>query len=248
MYAARLTYGPVELAFTDRHGGVSGAPFDSLNLGWSGGDDPQAMAENHRLLMDDFAPGDGVERLAELGQVHGNQVAVVGPRGPRHDVHGHLHAIGDGLVTAEPDITLSVRAADCVPVLFADAEAGVIGACHCGRPGVVAGIVPATLAAMRALGATQITAWVGPHVCGTCYEVPQQMQDDVAAVEPITRATTSWGTPSLDVGGGVRAQLEREDVDIVDVSRCTIESPDLFSYRREGKLSGRQAGLIRRTP
>ena len=246
MYAARLTLGPVELAFTDRHGGVSGAPYDSLNLGWSGGDEPEAMAENHRLLMDDFAPGDGVERLAELGQVHGNVVEVVGPDGPRHDVHGHLHGIGDGLVTAEPGITLSVRAADCVPVLFADSENGVIGACHCGRPGVVAGIVPATLAAMRELGASEIRAWVGPHVCGWCYEVPQHLQDEVVAREPVTRATTSWGTPSLDVGAGVRAQLEREHVSVVDLSRCTIESPDLYSYRREGKLSGRQAGLIRR--
>ena len=248
MYAARLTHGPVELAFTDRHGGVSGAPFESLNLGWAGGDEPEAMAANHRVLMDDFAPGDGVESLAEIGQVHGNVVVLVGPEGPGHDVHGHLHGIGDGLVTAEPGVTLAVRAADCVPVLFADPEAGVIGACHCGRPGVVAGIVPATVAAMRELGATSITAWIGPHVCGRCYEVPQEMQDDVAAVEPATLATTSWGTPSVDVGAGVRAQLGREGVEIVDLSRCTIESPDLFSYRREGKLSGRQAGLIRRTP
>jgi polyphenol oxidase len=247
LYAARLTHGPVELAFTDRHGGVSGAPFDSLNLGWSGGDDPAAMAANHRLLMDDFAPGDGVEQLAELGQVHGNQVEVVGPQGPRHDVHGHLHGIGDGLVTAEPGITLGVRAADCVPVLLADAGAGVIGACHCGRSGVVAGIVPATVAAMRDLGAGEITAWVGPHVCGLCYEVPQDLQDHVAAHEPATRATTSWGTPSLDVGAGVRAQLERDAVEVVNLSRCTVESPDLFSYRREGGLSGRQAGVIRRT-
>jgi YfiH family protein len=246
LYAERLTHGPVELAFTDRHGGVSGAPFDSLNLGWSGGDDPHAMAENHRILMDDFAPGAGVEGLAELGQVHGNDVLRVGPEGPGHEVHGHLHGIGDGLVTDQPGVTLAVRAADCVPVLFADAEAGVVGACHCGRPGVVAQIVPATVTAMRELGASDITAWVGPHVCGRCYEVPQEMADAVAAVEPATRATTSWGTPSVDVGAGVRAQLEREGVVVVDVSRCTIESRDLYSYRREGARSGRQAGLVRR--
>lgn len=249
MYSSRLTHGPVELAFTDRHGGVSGAPFDSLNLGWAGGDDPEAMAENHRLLMDDFAPGAGVEGLAEIGQVHGREVLQVGPDGPRHDVHGHLHGIGDGLVTTQPGVTLGVRAADCVPVLFAAAGPGagtaVVGACHCGRDGVVAGIVPATIATMRALGATAVTAWVGPHVCGRCYEVPPELQDAVAAVEPATRASTSWGTPSLDVGAGVRAQLEREGVEVVDVSRCTVESPDLFSYRREGRLSGRQAGLIR---
>jgi len=245
LYASRLTHGPVELAFTDRHDGVSGAPFDSLNLGWSGGDDPGAMAENHRLLMDDFAPGDGVERLAELKQVHGREVVPVGPDGPGHGVDGHVHGIGDGLVTAEPGITLAVRAADCVPLLLADIEARVIGACHCGRPGLVAGIVPATLAAMRQLGASRITAWVGPHVCGRCYEVPTRMQADVAAVEPATAATTSWGTPSLDLAAGVGTQLEREHVDATHLSSCTRESPDLFSYRRDGKLSGRQAGVIR---
>jgi len=245
LYASRLTRGPVELAFTDRHDGVSGAPFDSLNLGWSGGDDPAAMAENHRLLMEDFAPGDGVERLAELKQEHGREVVRVGPEGPGHGVDGHLHGIGDGLVTSEPRITLAVRAADCVPVLFADTEAGMIGACHCGRLGLELGIVPATLAAMREYGASRVMAWVGPHVCGGCYEVPLRMQTDVAAVEPTTRATTSWGTPSLDLGAGVRAQLQREHVGVVDLSLCTRESPDLFSYRRDAKLSGRQAGVIR---
>ena len=206
------------------------------------------MAENHRILMDDFAPGLGLDSLAELSQVHGDVVAVVGPEGPRHDLHGHLHATGDGLVTAVRGVTLSVRAADCVPVLLADAETGVIGACHCGRQGLVAGIVAATLREMRELGAASVTAWVGPHVCGRCYEVPRELQDEVAAVEPDTRATTSWGTPSLDVGAGVRAQLARAGVTVVDVSVCTMESPDLYSYRREGRASGRQAGLIRIAP
>jgi copper oxidase (laccase) domain-containing protein len=99
---------------------------------------------------------------------------------------------------------------------------------------------------MRDLGARAVTAWIGPHVCSRCYEVPQELQDDVAAVEPITRATTSWGTPSLDIGAGVRIQLERGGVEVVDLSRCTRESADLFSYRRDGARSGRQAGLIRR--
>jgi copper oxidase (laccase) domain-containing protein len=71
------------------------------------------------------------------------------------------------------------------------------------------------------------------------------MRDDVAAVEPASRATTSWGTPAVDVGAGVRAQLERDRVAVVDLSSCTRESPDLFSYRRDGRASGRQAGVIR---
>jgi YfiH family protein len=143
-------------------------------------------------------------------------------------------------------VTLMVRAADCVPVLFAADDGAVIGAAHCGRPGLVAGVVPATVAAMHELGAGPVTAWIGPYVCGRCYEVPEQMRDAVAAVEPASRATTSWGTPSVDVGAGVRAQLARDGVEVVDLSRCTRESPDLFSYRREHRVSGRQAGIIRR--
>ena len=235
MYAFRTTLGPVELAFTDRHGGVSGAPYDELNLSFSGDDDEHAKAENHRRVLADFAPG---AVLADLYQVHGNNVAVV--RGGPPEERPHC----DGVVTAEPGTVLMVRAADCVPVLLADPVSGVVGAAHAGRPGVAKGVVPATVARMRELGAGETTAWIGPHVCGACYEVPAELQEEVAAVEPATRATTSWGTPSLDIGAGVRAQLEREGVTVVDVSRCTRESPDLFSYRRDGPRSGRMAGLI----
>ena len=106
-------------------------------------------------------------------------------------------------------MVLMVRAADCVPVLLADPVAGVIGAAHPGRPGLAAGVVPATVAAMRERGATDITAWIGPHVCGGCYEVPAEMRDEVGALVPAAVATTTWGTPALDLGAGVRAQLER---------------------------------------
>lgn len=159
------------------------------------------------------------------------------PGGPR--------ASADALVTDEPGVVLLVRAADCVPVLLADPRAGVIGAAHAGRPGVAAAVVPHAVEAMRDLGAQDLTAWIGPHVCGACYEVPQALQDEVAAAVPATRALTSWGTPSLDLGAGVRAQLEADGVKVVDVSACTRESPDLFSYRRDGPRSGRLAGLIR---
>jgi YfiH family protein len=239
VYAARLTHGPVELAFTDRHGGVSVAPYDSLNLGSGGGDDPAALTENRRRLVADFAPDDVV---ACLHQVHGKDVVVVDTR---EDSDRPTHA--DALVTASAGVTLMVRAADCVPVLLADDSGAVVAAAHCGRGGLVAGIVPATVVAMRELGAGRLTAWVGPYVCGRCYEVPAQMRDDVAAVEPASHATTSWDTPSVDVGAGVRAQLERDSVTVVDLSSCTRESPDLYSYRRDGRGSGRQAGLIRRS-
>jgi YfiH family protein len=153
-------------------------------------------------------------------------------------------ARADGLVSDRPDVVLMVRAADCVPVLLTDPVAGVVAAAHSGRPGLAAGVVPATVRRMRDLGAADITAWIGPHVCGACYEVPEQMQAEVGAVEPASIATTSWGTPSLDLGAGVRAQLERAGVTVVDVSRCTRESPDLYSYRRDGTAAGRLAGVI----
>jgi polyphenol oxidase len=223
LYSFRASAGLVDLAFTDRYGGVSRAPYAELNLAINGSDSPQDKAENHRLLLADFADG---APYADLYQVHGDAVVDAGRSGTRPEA--------DGIVTTERDLVLLVRTADCVPVLFADEAAGVIGAAHAGRKGMAVGVVPATVARMRALGATRIKAWVGPHVCGKCYEVPAEMQEEIAAVEPATRATTSWGTPSLDVGAGVLAQLDREGVEAVDASRCTRESEDLYSYRRDG--------------
>ena len=241
MYSHRSTRGPVDLAFTDRYGGVSAVPFDSLNLALEGGDDPEATAANLSQVLADFAPGASV---ADLHQVHGADVDVVdaqedGALGVRQ------RPDADGVVTTRPDVVLMVRAADCVPVLLADPVAGVIGAAHSGRPGLAAGVVPATVAAMRERGATDITAWIGPHVCGGCYEVPAEMRDEVGAIVPAAVATTTWGTPALDLGAGVRAQLDDLGVTVVDVSRCTRESDDLYSYRRDGARAGRLAGLVR---
>lgn len=233
MYAFRDTLAPVELAFTDRLGGVSAAPFDSLNLGINTGDDPSAVARNLRLVLADF----GGTTATGMHQVHGPDVVTV--PGP------HPTPTCDALVTTAPGHVLVVRVADCVPVLLADRRAGVVGAAHAGRNGVAHGVVPATVERMRDLGARELTAWIGPHVCGACYEVPAPMQEDVAAVVPATRSTTRQGTPGLDLGAGVRAQLSSLDVTVRDVSRCTIESPDLYSHRRDGDGAGRFAGLIR---
>ncbi|QIG42594.1 polyphenol oxidase family protein [Nocardioides anomalus] len=173
--------------------------------------------------------------FARLSQVHGDEVLVVD-----EPVAGE----GDALVTTRRGLGLMVRAADCVPVLLADAAAGVVGAVHAGRVGVSIDVVGRTVERMRELGATDLQAWVGPHVCGRCYEVPADLRDEVAAVVPQTRAETSWGTPSLDLGAGVAAQLATRDVAVVEVGRCTLEDPDLHSYRRDGAASGRLAGLV----
>jgi YfiH family protein len=235
LYSFRTSHGPADLAFTDRYGGVSASPYDELNLSVTGGDDPAAKAENHRRLLADFAPHDV---LCDLYQMHGAAVADAAtpwPERPR----------ADGIVATSPGLTLLVRAADCVPVLLVAVGGGVVGAAHCGRPGLVAGVVPATVARMREHGATDLEAWIGPHVCGRCYEVPEQMRDDVSAVVPAARAETSWGTPSVDLGAGIRSQLGQLDVVVHDESRCTREDNAYYSYRRDREAAGRQAGLVR---
>ncbi|EST34229.1 hypothetical protein N566_18620, partial [Streptomycetaceae bacterium MP113-05] len=128
----------------------------------------------------------------------------------------------------------------------ADARAGVVGAAHAGRPGLLAGVVPATVAAMVRLGAdpSRVTARTGPAVCGRCYEVPEAMRSEVTAAVPEAYAVTSWGTPSVDVAAGVRAQLAAAGVTALQQSEvCTLESGDHFSYRRE-RDTGRLGGYV----
>jgi YfiH family protein len=178
-----------------------------------------------------------------MRQVHGADVTVVDER-----LLGRLSQtappVGDALVTDVPGVVLVARAADCVPVLLCDAGAGVVAAVHCGRRGLTAGVVPRAVESMRGLGAGAVRAWVGPHVCGGCYEVPAQMRAQVAAVVPEAEAVTTWGTPSVDLGAGVRAQLAAAGATITEVSRCTVEDEDLFSYRRQGAEAGRLGGLV----
>jgi YfiH family protein len=225
VYFWRGSHDTVDLAFTDAAVDVA---LDT--------DDPAARAEDLRRVTADFAPG---ATVADMRQVHGADVAVVDD--------GYVgRADVDALVTADPDVVLVVRAADCVPVLLADTGAGVVGAVHAGRPGLAAGVVPAAVERMRELGAEAITAWIGPHVCGGCYEVPDAMRDEVGALVPDAVATTTWGTPSLDLGAGVAAQLRAVGVTVVDVAGCTRETEDLHSYRRDGAAAGRLAGLVRR--
>ncbi|MEU2877519.1 peptidoglycan editing factor PgeF [Streptomyces sp. NPDC007070] len=233
------TVSGAHFAFTDRWGGVSAVPYEELNLGGAVGDDPAAVRANRELAAKSL--GLDPARVVWMNQVHGDDVAVVdGPwtTDPAPPV--------DGLVTAVRGLALAVLTADCVPVLLADPVAGVVAAAHAGRPGMVKGVVPAAVEAMTSLGAepARIVARTGPAVCGRCYEVPEAMRAEVAAVEPAAHAETSWGTPALDVGAGVHAQLERLGVHDRERSPvCTRESADHFSYRRD-RTTGRLAGYV----
>ena len=120
-------------------------------------------------------------------------------------------------MSVSPDVAVAVLVADCVPVLLADPEAGVVAAVHAGRRGLVAGVVEAAVAAMVAQGADvgRMRAAIGPAIAGESYEVPAELQDEVVAVVPETRATTSWGTPALDLPAGVAAVLAAAGVEHV---------------------------------
>ncbi|BBC37226.1 Laccase domain protein [Streptomyces graminofaciens] len=227
-------------AFTDRWGGVSAAPYVELNLGGAVGDDADAVRTNRELAAKSLNLEAG--RVVWMNQVHGADVAVVeGPWGSDSDIPSV-----DAIVTTRRGLALAVLTADCVPVLLADPVAGVAAAAHAGRPGMIAGVVPAAVEAMIELGAeaTRIVARTGPAVCGRCYEVPDAMRAEVASVEPAAYAETSWGTPSVDVCAGVHAQLERLGVrDREQSPVCTLESRDHFSYRRD-RTTGRLAGYV----
>lgn len=154
----------------------------------------------------------------------------------------------DALITALPRVALAIRVADCVPVLFASASTPWIGAAHAGRRGVELGIVPATIAALVGRGARDLQAWIGPHVCADCYEVPDAMAAAYAEVTGVAPTRTSWGTTSLDLGAGVRAQLDAAGIAWHSHEACTLHDPGLHSYRRDGAASGRLAGLVWRMP
>ena len=227
----------VGAAFTSRSGGVSAAPFDSLNLGGAVGDDPEAVRENRARV--ETALGLPPGRTVWMRQVHGADVRVV------DEVPADTPEV-DALVTTVPGLALAVLVADCAPVLLADPVARVVGAAHSGRPGTAAGVVPALVRSMVERGAdpSRIRAAIGPAVCGECYEVPEAMRDEVAAVVPAARATTRAGTPALDIRAGIAAQLAGEGVtDVRTDPRCTLETPGLFSYRRDGR-TGRFAGYV----
>jgi hypothetical protein len=234
----------VTAGFTRRHGGVSSGTYESLNLGLHVGDDARAVAENRALLAEWAGTPVTFPR-----QVHGTSVLVV-DGAPGADGLVADGAEADAVVTATPGAAVGVLVADCVPVLLADAEAGVVGAAHAGRKGFAAGVVEAALEAMERLGARRsaVRVAIGPSAGPCCYEVPAQLRDEVGAGRPAAPATTTWGTPSLDLAGGCLAVLKAAGVaEVRSAPECTIEDDDYFSYRRTG-VTGRFAGVVRLAP
>ena len=214
--------------FTNRTGGASSGAFASLNLGTHVFDDLPTVLANRALLAAQVGP------IQYMTQVHGNRVVVI------EEVTDE-DPTADALVTGIPGVSLAVQVADCIPLLLHSGES--VAAVHVGRKGLVNGVALAALETMRDMGSSEITAIIGPSICGNCYEVSQEIYDEVTALHPAAASRTAQGTPALDVPAALRVLLESQSIAFIDESRCTLENDDLYSYRRDG-VTGRQAGII----
>lgn len=214
----------VSVAFTDIRAG---------NLALHVGDKPADVLQRRLALENAALLAAGSLRFME--QVHGTAVKMMG-----HDTPAPT---ADAMVSR--GLPLAVMVADCIPAVLVGQGPGgpVLAAVHAGRPGIANGILPAAVEKMRSLGATDIQAWLGPSICGSCYEVPDVLRAEVAALVPAAWASTSWGTPALDLPAGARRQLEDCGVHVAYAGPCTLESEQLFSYRRSS-ATGRFAGLV----
>ena len=240
----------VRKVFTDRSGGVSAAPYDSFNLGDHVGDAPDSVIANRTRLANSV--GLQLQDLIFMEQIHSPTVTEVTAkelanwRSQATSGGSMVVETTDALITTVPGIALVVLTADCVPVLLSDDQAGIVAAVHAGRMGARNGIIPRTIARMEELGAVpgNIHALMGAAASGKKYEVPEHMAEDVESKLPGARTRTDVGTCGLDIRAGLTRQLLSLGVRSIDADpRCTIESENVFSYRREG-TTGRQAGMV----
>ncbi len=202
---------------------------------------PGDLAEARREVA--AATGTDATAWHLLHQVHGRRVGVVDRAvPPGRELRGV-----DAAVTALPGRVLAVQSADCVPVLLA--APGAVGVAHAGRAGVLEGVIPAAVDALRELsGEGPLHAVLGPAIGGCCYEVPAELREEAEARQPGIGALTTWGTPSLDLPRAVREQLGAAGVQVLGgPAPCTYGDQDLFSHRRD-PASGRQLGLVMMAP
>ena len=223
----------VRHGFFTRQGGISSGVYASLNCGPGSRDDAANVAENRARVAEIL--GVKPDRLLSLSQQHSAEALTV-----KKPWDAAKQPQADAMVTATPGLALGVLTADCAPVLFADGEAGVIGAAHAGWRGALSGIIEATVEAMEKLGAKpeRITAVIGPAISQKAYEIGSDYVERFLAEEPGSEAffitDEGSGEPHFDLPGYVAERLARAGVgSIADLGLCTYcEETRLFSYRR----------------
>ena len=251
-HLAPLTHpslGAVPHGFFGRRGGVSGGIYDSLNCGLGSADDPALVRVNRSRVADHL--GSDSTRLLTCHQVHSAEIVVIDGPWAEGD-----QPKADGLVTRTPGLALGALAADCMPILFADAAAGVVGAAHAGWKGALAGIEARTVAAMETLGAQRerIVAVIGPCISQTAYEVGPEFMATCLAADASSRhfftAPAHGARAHFDLPGFMLDRLSRLGLASAQwVGVCTYgASADYFSYRRtthQGEADyGRQIAAI----
>lgn len=230
--------------FTTRLGGTSGAPFASLNLGLSSGDERGKVEANRDLLLAQLGFARGA--VCAFDQVHGDRVLDGRP--------GWFEAEADAAVSDDPEVLLVVSVADCLPVLFHDPESGAVGAAHCGWRGTVAGLAAKVVGEMAERFGSRPEALrvaLGPGIAGACYQVGPEVVERFAEAgfpEGVIGPDEEPGRARLDIPAANRWLLERAGVPagrIEDLGRCTHCEPDLFySYRRDDGRTGRHWAFI----
>lgn len=242
--------------FTDRHAGAAVAFTDATegNIAAHTGEDPAQVATHRAALEATLKLPAGSLRF--MRQVHGTTVVSFSAQ--------HLAAASDPQTSpiceapeadaaiSDDGTPLAVLTADCLPVIFvaerADASVPLTAVAHAGRRGLLDGVLQNTVHELRERGARTITAWVGPAICGACYEVPENMRAESAQVLPGIETETAWQTPGLDLPRAARTLLEGLDVRVSDSGAddsewCTLEHDALYSYRRD-KTTSRLAGVV----
>ena len=216
-----------------------GVAFTSAALDLSDRQDPTSRARAYARLSREV----GVP-VAVAAQVHGADVLRVGPPAAASGLIDLTSQHADALVTTHPGVAVAVRVADCVPICIAATDASAVAAVHAGRNGLLGGVIGAAVAAVRAVTDADLVAWVGPHVCATCYEVPHALAREAAERLGTPIPATRWGTEGIDLGAAARLQLRAAGVAATDVAGCTLEDDHLHSHRRDADRAGRMAGLV----
>ncbi|MDP9807020.1 YfiH family protein [Trueperella bonasi] len=228
----------VKVGFTSNVGGASTGDHASFNLGFHVGDDPGAVSANRGLLQREI----GVE-LTWMSQVHGKTIARAS-EASRGEL-GYLSVGEADAVVVETGQAAAVMVADCVPLIVVTDDGKRGAAVHVGRAGFDLGIAHAVL---DALGTVDVVAFLGPSIAGRCYEVGEELATQFDSRWPGTAVTTRWGTPGLDIAGGLERQLQACGVTNIHRSPvCTYASPAHYSHRRathEGRKTGRFVGLV----
>lgn len=216
----------------------------NLGLHVLGTSDPQ---EHRRRIERGIGLDPG--SLLFLEQVHGTDVVLADeapliPMNSSAEEERALAPVADAALTKHGR-PLAIMTADCLPVIVTSSNPLIYAVAHAGRQGLLHGVLPNAIESLRAAGGTDLQAWIGPSICGRCYEVPPDMAHDAEAKLPGIAVKTRWGSPGLDLPAAAEKQLRSLGVEVHRkvINECTFEQDDLFSHRR-APGQGRIAGLV----